>query len=980
MGVLDGQPVNQAITNPAFINKNQDDTMPNKLTFSRALSGATIADIQQAVNNIYLASGVSESTTGTAYTAPAQTINVGDNYQLALSKLARKFDPATGHKHTGASGDAPPISAGDISGAPLLQFIVTGSTITPVTGGSTDVSILMAGKTGSTGPTVVGVVTTPPYNRVFLAYGSGANGTDEVVDSSGNIVYGRLTKSGGVWTVTYYTLVAGIENPYSFPTAVDLAWFYRELFNPLLTTPHYEPIFELWYKGVKTLAASGGTPLFGDVRIAGTGGGVSVTQSGNTILIAAGSNLSSDTPQDVGSANAPGSATGASRADHVHRGVHSLAVTGNSPLYGDAILIAGTGVQLSQVGQNITIAASGSGGGSGVGGVNYVTNFNGTDTTGWATYADGSATPTDGTGGSPSATWTSSSSNPLRGTANFLFTAGALGNGVAYAFTADRADVKGGAVITVAFDYEPVSGTLNTGDYTVWIYDITNAVLIPLAPMQVGGALGVSGEYVGTFQLPTNSSSFRLLIHQAVASPVNLKVDQVVVGPNAKVLGAAVTDWTQYTNSITGTTSNPTKATSADVDRAYWRGIGDSDEVRYDYFDADGSGAANGSGTYLFSMPPGHVIDLTKVYSAPGSASGVVGSANFNNGGADVHGVVVVYDSTHLALLLSNDTNAPAYVSSGFGNIAQTNAAYSFIAIVPIVGRSSNVEVSSQTDTRVVAARATLTNNTAVTGGNVIPYDVSVFDTHGGLTLGGSFKYTIQVPGKYKISATGQTTTSTQVSSYVDKNGTNIGYICQNFAVSNSISSGALIADLVAGDQISIRPDSGITFNGSNLTTTFNIERLSGPAQIAASEFVGARYQTAAGQSISSGVVTIVNFDTKVFDTHNAVTTGASWKFTAPTSGTYRVSVRGMYDSGSAWAAGNQNSAYVYKNGGVDMGDLRPIQRTASFFSAASVTGSVRLLAGEYVDGRIYQDSGGARSLYADGSFNDISIERIGNY
>lgn len=110
IGVLDGQSVSQSITNPAFINKNIDDVMPNKLGFSRPLSGPTIADIQKAVNNLYTATGVSESQSGTTYNATPGTIINGDSYQLALTKLADKFDPATGHFHTGSAGDGPLLS------------------------------------------------------------------------------------------------------------------------------------------------------------------------------------------------------------------------------------------------------------------------------------------------------------------------------------------------------------------------------------------------------------------------------------------------------------------------------------------------------------------------------------------------------------------------------------------------------------------------------------------------------------------------------------------------------------------------------------------------------------------------------------------------------------------------------------------------------------------------------------------------------
>ena len=109
MGVLDGQSVSAAVTNPAFINKNQDDVMPNQLGLTRAFSGPSIADIQQAINNIYSASGVSESTSGTNYNAVTGTITNGQNYQTAFGILAAKFDSATGHMHTGAPGDGPTL-------------------------------------------------------------------------------------------------------------------------------------------------------------------------------------------------------------------------------------------------------------------------------------------------------------------------------------------------------------------------------------------------------------------------------------------------------------------------------------------------------------------------------------------------------------------------------------------------------------------------------------------------------------------------------------------------------------------------------------------------------------------------------------------------------------------------------------------------------------------------------------------------------
>lgn len=55
-------------------------------------------------------------------------------------------------------------------------------------------------------------------------------------------------------------------------------------------------------------------------------------------------------------------------------------------------------------------------------------------------------------------------------------------------------------------------------------------------------------------------------------------------------------------------------------------------------------------------------------------------------------------------------------------------------------------------------------------------------------------------------------------------------------------------------------------------------------------EPVMAQYNMGTIQSCANGPTgCIVNFDTKEYDSHNAVTTGSNWKFTVPVSGTYRV-------------------------------------------------------------------------------------------
>lgn len=263
MGVLDGQDVSAGITNPAFINKNIDDVMPNKLGFNRLGSGASLADVQAAVNKLYTASGASESQTGTVYDATPSTINNGDPYQTALTKLAGKFDPATGHFHTGAAGDGPLLSASSIGSVPSLGYIEQGTTFSAGTGTADNVSSLMVGKLSSSGPSVLGVCTTSPQNKCRLLLATGPTSYRDILDTSGNLVYGRITATaptGGVWTLSYFSEQAALETPYMFPATggTPIFWWYQELFNPLLTSSNYNPSMHLFSPGSTGTSSGGG--------------------------------------------------------------------------------------------------------------------------------------------------------------------------------------------------------------------------------------------------------------------------------------------------------------------------------------------------------------------------------------------------------------------------------------------------------------------------------------------------------------------------------------------------------------------------------------------------------------------------------------------------------------------------------------------------------------------------------------------------
>jgi hypothetical protein len=62
---------------------------------------------------------------------------------------------------------------------------------------------------------------------------------------------------------------------------------------------------------------------------------------------------------EVGNASTGGASSSNSRADHVHKGVHSITAAGSNNLYGDVDVAAGSGIAVTVNGQTVTVASTG---------------------------------------------------------------------------------------------------------------------------------------------------------------------------------------------------------------------------------------------------------------------------------------------------------------------------------------------------------------------------------------------------------------------------------------------------------------------------------------------------------------------------------------------------------------------------------------------------------------------------------------------
>lgn len=626
-------------------------------------------------------------------------------------------------------------------------------------------------------------------------------------------------------------------------------------------------------------------------------------------------------------------------------------------------------------------------------------------TTGWSlfntTLTSGLPTGTLGAGAA-SLALTTTSTNPLSGSYSLQVAAGTAwtaGQGViSNAFTVDRADL--GKVLTFSISYEATvggsvanwSGILGSQTLAVYLYDVTASAWV-----QPAGFLGMNqnsgaGRVTGTFQTSvTSGQQYQLAIValQATASPVTITLDQISCGPLTAPLGAAVTDFVDKgTTTVGAVTTAPTKGTVA-IDKVLMRRVGDCAALIYEYFQTAAGSA--GSGTYLFSLPAGMSFDTTKIATVSTSA----GNRNagtligYGSSGADV----TVGYSANLNVYAINSTQFIAVVTSAqqtAGTVdpgvdepigsANFNFGYSQYAIklyitAPIAGWSSNVQVSSDTDTRVVAMSAEILPSTTITAGTDLVFNTKTIDTHGAYNASTGV-YTVPVSGVYDVSLV-MYNTSAQCALYVKKNGSAIDGSIQNALITSASTSnygaGSRLVSCNAGDTLSVASNQSVTAAnvGGNV---LQIKRLSGPSVIAATESVNARYTDVSGQAIGTSAA-VFKFGTKDFDSHLAYSSSTGL-YTCPVSGKYKVDAR-LFTAAVTLSAASGALLSVYKNG-VFYSYIGKIVGTG-VSNVVSYGGSdiVNCVAGDTL--AVWTQSDVATTGSTVAGANHVTFERVGN-
>ena len=635
--------------------------------------------------------------------------------------------------------------------------------------------------------------------------------------------------------------------------------------------------------------------------------------------------------------------------------------------------------------------------GSGTSGRNYVTNPDAeANTTGWNLFDDGAVSrPVNGTGGSAAqVTWTRSTSSALRGIGSFLYSKAAAdgqGEGVSIDLVVDRADL--GGVLEITGETELVSGTYVNGsasvdsDVIVYVYDVTNAVLIEPSAFKLQlNAVGTPGSFRCEFQTVTSSSSYRLILMSATTSAAAyvIKLDDITVGPVKRAYGSPVTGWLTESTTWRGSVTDPVKGTTS-IDVLSYRRVGDSLEFHVEY-QQTGAGTA-GSGDYTIELPNGLQIDPDKLQYSASYQLAYVGIASLRITGNHSVGASIALTANGIGLIFESATgNFASPVPFGAGNALidfdQATATISFHGVVPIIGWESSVEISNQTDTRVVASEYSSSTTSIDTTTPVVVFPTKSFDTHSGMDSGTGI-YTVKVSGKYQVEATVRHSSAAIGGGgiqelYVQKN-SDATIAIDRTAWSSStfviMLSGHAVLDCVAGDTIKVLAyNNTITsLDGSNQNNVC-ISRISGPSQIAASESITARASKSNTQSIPDATQTKVEWNVTDYDSHSGLDLVTNYRYTVQSAGKYSVnSIVEVDTSGTG-----QRALTLYKNGSAyaELGQ-QPVASAVTTTRVGGLT-ELNLVSGDYLEVFIFQNSTGALNIGVNGSvFSHLSISKV---
>ncbi len=645
----------------------------------------------------------------------------------------------------------------------------------------------------------------------------------------------------------------------------------------------------------------------------------------------------------------------------------------------EATLVYGSDTDKLYVDDGTTLVEVGSGSG---GSINFITNGNGSaGTTGWtegsytaAAKPSGSFTASSGSGKFAIGSTSTTPVGPGTSSLTFTKSSGAnyQGRAIEYSFALGLG--YRAKVLQINIQYIINSGTFvggynSTNSSLIWYCAFSNdngstyTVSEPSTFKMFSNSSTISADFAANIQTPYDATNMKLIAYVSETATTAWQVEAVVgVSPSQYVYGTPITDWVAYTPTIVGL------GTVSSVG-FFSRRVGDSLEVQANFTTGVGTAVPVQIGLGFGGVPGNVYIDFNKI-----KANSTVGTGIYNGASATYFGIYpITPTATQNYINLGAQFSTFSAYSAVNGNNFNSGAGMTFAFKVPITGWSSCVQMSDSTTQQVVAASYWCSANFAASTTVPINFDSKDFDTTGSVTPSATaWKFTAPAAGVYQVSMFTNVSGTTTANYIIYKNGS--AYKSLFYSVSAAPNGGCQELQLNAGDYIDIRPSTAATVIGGTLSGTgtaiITIQRISGPASIAANDTVAASYWLSANFAASTTVP--INFDSKEYDSTGSVTTSATaWKFTAPVAGTYAI---------SGWIYSTSATAYyirLYKNG--------------SFYKGLSITNitylvggqfgnTIKLNAGDFIDFRPSASISFYGGSLASDQTNNISITKIGAF
>ena len=387
------------------------------------------------------------------------------------------------------------------------------------------------------------------------------------------------------------------------------------------------------------------------------------------------------------------------------------------------------------------------------------------DVDAYSVYADvAGSIPTLGASGATDVTIAYNTASPLTSYAS-LDIVKPSGNrqGVSIASTFKIGLGNRGTVLRLSFQYAIASGNFPAGtssvdsNLTAYIYDVTNAKLIPLSDHKLYSNSAVSATFNGVFQTSIDSIDYKLILFIGTtdSNAWTMKIDELIIAPLAISPTTVITDWVEYTPSFGASYGAVTNI------YFFWRRKGNKMQIK----GVCNVGICTSGTDNSIGLPADITIDSSKEGGGTGKVSlGLYyrnSSANYvvynNTAGAVVVGVITysISDLTKLQI-------AP-YVSSAntsifsVGGVA-TNSFFnngdmlSIDAEFTVAGWGSSLSSAlTGDDGRVVAARYTglVAANSSPT--TPLQWNTKDYDTHNSVTTGSSWKFVAPIAGVYAV-------------------------------------------------------------------------------------------------------------------------------------------------------------------------------------------------------------------------------------